>query len=119
MNKFISVMKALSDPNRVRIVKMLQHKTMFVCELQAVLEIAQPTVSAHLKLLEAAGIVGHRKNGLWNNYFLKDGSRSPYLACLLGNLRFWLEDDPEIAALIERLPPVRREEIRGRAAGGS
>jgi len=97
MDELISVMKALSDPNRIRIVKMLQHKTMCVCEIQATLRIAQPTVSAHLKILEAAGIVSHRKDGLWIDYYLRDGSNSPYLACLLGNLRFWLQDDPEIA----------------------
>ena len=114
MDELISVMKALSDPNRIRIVKMLQHKIMCVCEMQAVLRVAQPTVSAHLKILEAAEIIGHRKNGLWIDYFLRDGRNSSYLACLLGNLRFWLEDDEEIAAMIERLPHVNREEIRGR-----
>jgi ArsR family transcriptional regulator len=33
MKFFIKVMKALSDPNRVKIVKRLQHKTMCVCEM--------------------------------------------------------------------------------------
>ncbi len=57
MKKFIKVMKALSDPNRVKIVKMLRHKVMCVCEMQAVLGIAQPTVSKHLKALEEAGLI--------------------------------------------------------------
>ena len=38
MKDFIKVMKALSDPNRVKIVKMLQHKTMCVCELREALQ---------------------------------------------------------------------------------
>ncbi len=42
MRNFLKVMKALSDPNRVKIVKMLQHKRMCVCELQAALEVARP-----------------------------------------------------------------------------
>ena len=42
MKDFIKVMKALSDPNRVKIVKMLQHKTMCVCELRSALQVAQP-----------------------------------------------------------------------------
>ena len=50
-------MKALSDPNRVKILKMLQHKYMCVCELKAPLQLAQPSVSKHLKLLEDAGLV--------------------------------------------------------------
>ena len=40
MKDFIKVMKALSDPNRVKILKMLQHKAMCVCEIQAALDIA-------------------------------------------------------------------------------
>jgi ArsR family transcriptional regulator len=114
MKDFIIVMKALSDPNRVKIVKMLQHKTMCVCEIQSVLQIAQPTVSKHLKILENAGIVRFRKDGLWINYFLADGSSSPYAASLLGNIRHWLENDTEISDIIEKLPHVTREEICGR-----
>jgi len=114
MKEFISVMKALSDPNRVKIVKMLQHKTMCVCEIRAVLQIAQPTVSKHLKILENSGIVAYRKDGLWINYFLTDGSTSPYVASLLGNIRHWLEDEHEISEIIEKLPHVTREEICGK-----
>ncbi|MCK5230357.1 MAG: winged helix-turn-helix transcriptional regulator, partial [Desulfobulbaceae bacterium] len=40
MREFVKVMKALSDPNRIRIIKMLQHKVMCVCEMQAALQIA-------------------------------------------------------------------------------
>jgi len=104
-------MKALSDPNRVKMVKMLQHKTMCVCELQAALDIAQPTVSKHLKILEEAGLVSFYKDGLWVNYQLSDGSSSPYVASLLGNLRHWLEEDRQISELVEKLPTIRRENV--------
>ena len=111
MRDFIRVMKALSDPNRVKIIKMLQHRTMCVCEMQEALEVAQPTVSKHLKLLEDAGLVSFYKEGIWVNYHLADGSSSPYVAAVLGNLRHWLEDDPEVSDLVERLPTIRRENI--------
>lgn len=111
---FIKVMKALSDPNRVKIVKMLQHKDMCVCEIRAALQIAQPSVSKHLKILENAGFVDFKKEGLWVNYHLADGSDSPYAASLLGNLRHWLEDDAEITEIVEKLPEIRRGEICGR-----
>ncbi|MCP4110391.1 MAG: winged helix-turn-helix transcriptional regulator [Desulfobacteraceae bacterium] len=111
MKDFIKIMKALSDPNRVKIVKMLQHKVMCVCELQAVLGIAQPTVSKHLKILEEAELVYFKKNGLWVNYYLEDGKNSPYVASILGNLKHWLEDDIEIAELVKKLPFCNREEI--------
>ena len=111
MKELVRVMKALSDPNRVKILKMLQHRELCVCELKAALGVAQPTVSRHLKVLENAGLVSYKKDGLWVNYRLADGESSPYAASLLGNLRHWLQDDPEIQELVERLPTIDRLEV--------
>jgi ArsR family transcriptional regulator len=113
MKAFLKVMKALSDPNRVKMVKMLQRRVMCVCEIQAALGLAQSTASKHLKILEEAGLIACAKEGLWVNYRPDDGSASPYAANLLGNLRHWLDDDPEVAPLLERLPNIRREDICG------
>ncbi len=111
--EFVKVMKALSDPNRVKLLKMLQNKKMCVCEIQAALGIAQPTVSKHLKILTDAGLVDFKKDGLWVNYFLSDGNSSPYAANILGNIRHWLNDDDEIKELTNKLPMINREEIKG------
>ncbi len=111
LKAFVQVMKALSDPNRVKIIKLLQHKTMCVCELQGALGVAQPTVSKHLKLLVESGLVEHRKEGLWVNYDLADGSHSPYAANTLGNMKHWLDDDPEIKEIAEKVPFLNREEL--------
>lgn len=111
MKEFIRVTKALSDPTRIKIIKMLQQKKMCVCELREILKINQPSVSKHLKILENAGLVNSSKDGLWVNYQLTDGESSPYAASLLGNLRHWLEDEFEIVELFKRLPYIRREEI--------
>jgi ArsR family transcriptional regulator len=111
MEDFIKVMKALSDPARVKIIKMLQRKMMCVCELREALEISQSSVSKHLKILEDAGLVDHKKDGLWVNYYLADGGKSPYASSLMGNLRHWLDDEPDIRELIKRLPGIRREDI--------
>ncbi len=46
------------------------------------------------------------------NYRLTEGRDSPYAATLLGILRHWLTDDPEIADLVKkRLPFIHREEV--------
>jgi len=111
MKSFLKVMKALSDPNRVKIIKLLQQKMMCVCELRGALKIAQPTVSKHLKIFEEAGLVDYAKDGLWVNYFLTDGRTSPYAASVLGNLKHWLEEDPEIAELVKKVPFLNREEL--------
>jgi ArsR family transcriptional regulator, arsenate/arsenite/antimonite-responsive transcriptional repressor len=111
MKDFLKVAKALSDPNRLKVLKMLQHKVMCVCEIQAALGIAQPTVSKHLKVLVEAGLVNSRRDGQWVNYYPADGKDSPYAATLLGNIRHWLEDDADVRQLIEKIPSIRREEI--------
>jgi ArsR family transcriptional regulator len=114
MKDFIKIMKALSDPNRVKIVKMLQRKMMCVCEIREALQVSQPSASKNLKILEDAGLVDFKKDGLWVNYHLTDGGKSPYVATLLGNLRHWLEDEPEVEELVKKLPRIRREEICNR-----
>lgn len=113
MNDFIKVMKALSDPGRVKVIKMLQRRTLCVCEIQAALGIAQSSASKHLKILEEAGLIVASKDGLWVNYRLADGAKSPYAATLIGSLRHWLEDDPDVFRLLERLPAIRRDLICG------
>jgi ArsR family transcriptional regulator, arsenate/arsenite/antimonite-responsive transcriptional repressor len=113
MEEFIKVMRALSDNNRVKFLKLLQKRQMCVCEIRAALGIAQPTVSKHLKVLEDAGLVGRKKDGLWVNYFLADGARSPYAASLMGNLRHWLNDDPQIQDLTERSKGLNRNDLCG------
>ncbi len=111
MKTFIKVMKALSDPNRVKLLKLLQQRNLCVCELQAAIGLAQPTVSKHLKILEDAGLVSGTKEGLWVKYRVADGNNSPYAAVLLGNLRHWLDSDPEIKKLLHKLSEIDREKI--------
>ncbi len=104
-------MKALSDPGRVKILKMLQHNSMCVCEIRCVLGLAQPTVSKHLKVLEEAGLVEYQKDGLWVNYMLAGGKRNDAAMMMLGNLKKWLNEDSEITKLVNKLPEIDREKI--------
>ncbi len=111
MKEFVKVMKALSDPNRIKMVKLLQRRVLCVCEIQAALELAQSTASKHLKILEDAGLISAYKDGLWVNYQLADGSSSPYIANMLGNLKHWLETDPEVEKLVALLPGIHRDKV--------
>ena len=114
MKQFIKVMKALSDPNRVKMMKILQPRPLCVCEIKETLGIAQSTASKHLKMLEDAGLVRSFKDGLWVNYSLADGSDSPYSANMIGNLKHWLEDKEEIQELNRILPGINRVDIVGK-----
>jgi ArsR family transcriptional regulator, arsenate/arsenite/antimonite-responsive transcriptional repressor len=104
MKIFIRIMKALSDPNRVRVLKLLQEDELCVCEIQKVLGLAQSTVSKHMKLLEDAGLVDRRRQGTWMIYSLADGAESDYAKTMLAELRHWLNDDDELEQMRRGLP---------------
>ena len=111
MKPFIRVMKALSDPSRVKIIKMLEKKELCVCELTAALGLAQPTVSKHLRQLEDAELVEYSKDGLWVNYRLATEAESPFAIAMLQQMSQWLNDDKDIVNLILQLPALDRDLI--------
>ncbi|MCP4354056.1 MAG: winged helix-turn-helix transcriptional regulator [Proteobacteria bacterium] len=113
MKAFIRAMKALSDPNRVKMIKMLQVKPLCVCEIKEALGIAQSTASKHLKILEDAELVESYKDGLWVNYSLSRDS-SPYASDMNENLKNWLNDESDIKELMEVLPGIDRHNIVGK-----
>jgi len=104
MKNFLRVTKALSDANRVRVVKLLEDRALCVCEIQQVLGLAQPTVSSHMRILEEAGLVNKERQGTWMIYSQAVDSTSPYVQMMLRELRGWLNDDPILQAMISGLP---------------
>jgi len=59
------VFKALSDPKRLGILRLLDVREMCVCELMVALDMSQPNLSHHVKILEREGFVEKRKEGKW------------------------------------------------------
>jgi len=96
MKPFIRIMKALSDPNRVRGLKLLQTKELCVCEIQEFLQLAQSTVSRHMKTLEDAGLVERERRGTWIIYRLADTQDLDYGTEILALLNGWLDNDKEL-----------------------
>ena len=64
--------KALADESRLLILEMLASQEMCVCEIIAKLNISQPAVSHHLKILRQAGLVIDKKDGKWIYYTLNE-----------------------------------------------
>lgn len=62
--------KALSDPNRIKIVEMFSCGEICACTILEKLDITQPTLSHHMKKLEELKLVHVRKEGLWSYYSL-------------------------------------------------
>ena len=65
-----AVFKALGDENRIQILKMLLTGEKCACRLLDKLNITQPTLSHHMKILCDTGIVNGRKVGKWTYYSL-------------------------------------------------
>ena len=62
------VFKALSDENRIRILKLLRNGEKCACKLLEELNISQPTLSHHMKILCGSGLVTGRREGKWTHY---------------------------------------------------
>lgn len=72
MNEQVLVLKALGDDTRLNIIDMLSCGELCVCDIMDNLELTQPTVSHHLKVLHNAGLVSFRKEGKWRRFKLVD-----------------------------------------------
>jgi DNA-binding transcriptional ArsR family regulator len=96
LREYERVMKSTADPTRVRILKLLEGGEMCVCQIIAVVEFNQSTVSKHLFLLKTAGLVRERREGKWVHYSLDGSGGSPYARKMLKVLKGWLNADPVI-----------------------
>ncbi len=72
IQKNADIIKALADPTRLKIIYLLNHGELCVCEIMAALDKPQPTVSHHLNLLKNAGLLKWRKEGVWIHYRLSN-----------------------------------------------
>jgi ArsR family transcriptional regulator len=66
--KKVKIFKAFCDEQRLAILELLQGGEKCACELLDKLDITQPTLSHHMKILCDSGIVTGRKDGKWMHY---------------------------------------------------
>jgi ArsR family transcriptional regulator len=75
--KLASAVRALADPARLRILSMVaahESAEACVCDLTEPLDLGQPTVSHHLRILVEAGYLTRSKRGTWSYYALVPGA---------------------------------------------
>ncbi len=72
MQGLADIFKALSDATRLRIIKLLEHGELCVCDIVAALDMIQPKISFHLRILKEAGLIKDRKQGKWIHYCIDD-----------------------------------------------
>ncbi len=66
--RFLALMRAMSDPNRLMILKTLRGKRMCSCQILRNMDISQPTLSHHMSVLTEAGLVRTIPTGRWYDY---------------------------------------------------
>jgi len=87
MEKLLTIFKALADPTRLRILKMLTVKPLCVCEVMHVLKMAQSTTSKHLQILSGAGLVEAQPGGTWTVYRIVREPEVPVIAQILDSIK--------------------------------
>ena len=97
-----TMFKALADQTRLRILGLLALGEVCVCEIHECLRIPQPAASRHLAYLRRAGLVTHRRQGLWVYYRLATPS-DDVLRTVLDSTTHWLTHLPTTARDRERL----------------
>ena len=114
MKENTKLFKALSDPNRLRILKMLQSKSLCVCEITDVLKLATSTVSKHLSILKDGGFILEQKDGKWVNYLINPRPCDPRISSLISTLDFWISDDQLIISDKQKVQKVDRFKVCSR-----
>lgn len=111
METLVRNFKALSDRNRLRILKLLQVRSLCVCEITEVLGVSTPTISNHLAVLVEAGFLRSEKDGRWVHYHLVRDPATAEAASLLPLLHFWMNGDPQIKSDRSKLKSVCKDDL--------
>ncbi len=72
MEDLLNIFKAFSDETRLRILKLLEHGELCVCDLVAALDMVQPKISFHLAILREADLIRDRRESKWTHYSLNE-----------------------------------------------
>jgi ArsR family transcriptional regulator len=76
------VFKAVCDEKRLYIIDLLRQGERCACQLLEDLDISQPSLSYHMKILVESGIVQTRQDGKWTHYSISQQGRSQALNLL-------------------------------------
>jgi len=110
MSDIVTTFKALADETRLRVLKLLGRGELCVCEIAAALDLEQPRLSFHLRILKDAGIVLDRRQERWIVYRLNDADM--FIRFLL------LSINEKISAEQARLDLKRLAAFGGRSNSG-
>jgi ArsR family transcriptional regulator len=111
MRNFMAITRALSDPNRVRMLLALRHGELCVCQITALFGFAPSTVSKHLSLLHDAGLIRSRKSERWVYYRMPAPSAPVAVRQALDWVHRSLAKSDEAAADAKKLKQILKTDI--------
>ena len=118
LRNLVKVFKALSDETRMRLLKLLQHRELCVCEIMQALDMTQSRVSRNLGILKDAGLVKDRRDGLWVHYSLNEDSFNKYAGPVMKLVKDWINDDSVVLNdLLELSKSVKLSKGAGQYSG--
>ena len=117
MKELLSLFKALSDETRLRIVKLLENGELCVCHIVAAVDMSQPKVSFHLKVIKDSGLVKDRREGKWMHYRLNESDLFKRLLFLSIAERIREEETASDRQRLETFIASRPEEFADIATG--
>ncbi|MBI4949858.1 MAG: winged helix-turn-helix transcriptional regulator [Deltaproteobacteria bacterium] len=114
MEETLLITKALSDGTRLRIISALKGGELCVCQVVELLKLAPSTVSRHLHILSASGLIRSRKDTRWVYYRLADAGSPKKAARALKWVQGALEGDASIiqdSQALKKITRVSREAL--------
>jgi len=112
MASVVKILRVVAEPNRLRILLLLQNEELSVAELQEILGMGQSTISTHLSQLKQAGLVEDRRTGKSNLYRLTAEGEGPLLKSLLLQARKEVPDAAPDQAAMRRALKKRLDKTR-------
>ena len=102
VTELATTLKALSHPSRVQIVELIHERggEICVCEFAGRLDLSQPTISHHLKILRDAGLIASRQEGTWVYHTV----RRDAVAALVERLAAWASAPEGPGGVEDRAP---------------
>jgi len=108
----VKILRVVADPNRLRILLLLDGEELTVAELQEILTMGQSTISTHLSQLKHAGLVEDRRTGKNNLYQLTSSDAGPVLNQLLDRARREIPEASADQAACRRVVRRRQDKMR-------
>jgi ubiquinone/menaquinone biosynthesis C-methylase UbiE/DNA-binding transcriptional ArsR family regulator len=112
MASIVKILKVVADPNRLRILLLLQGEELSVAELQEILAMGQSTISTHLSQLRQAGLVEDRRTGKNSLYRLKIDPAERILDELLNQAKEEIPEAGPDRASMRRVVKKRQDKMR-------